>query len=176
MEVRRPLRDESSDSKWGVRDLNQTAHTSTKVERGWTPVTSKKSRLKSVAKSSSSPDWPSLPGPSSVEDNGSLQGSTSTATQRFPVNRVELQEPKSEQKSRQQLRRGFVRDMEYVPQQSHNSSRHLESAGLDSRLQEPETEQTREYFRSGFATNTEYVPQRSHSSSRDLESVGLDSS
>ena len=131
-EGRRPLPDESSDSKWGVCNVNQTAHASANVEHGWIPVTSKKQRVKSAAKSSASPDWPSLPGPSFVEDNGSLQGSNSTATKRFPANRVENQEPKSEQKSRQHLRRGFAADTEYVPQQSHSLSRHLESAGLDS--------------------------------------------
>ena len=125
MEGRRPLPDKSSDSRWGLCNKNQTVHTSTKVEHRWTPVTSNKQRLKSVAKSSSSPDWPSLPGPSFVEDN-------STATKRIPANRVELQKPKSEQKSRQHFRGGFAADTEYVPQQSHSSSSHLESAGLDS--------------------------------------------
>ena len=176
MEGRRALPDESSDSKWGVGNINKTAHASTKVEHGWTPVTSKKQRLKSVAKSSSSPDWPSLPGPSFVEDKDSLQGSNSTVTKRFPANRDELQEPKSEQKSRQHLRKGFAENMEYVPQQSHNSSRHLEFAGVDSRLEECKSEQkSREHFRRGFASDTEYVPQRSHSSLRHLESAGLDS-
>ena len=132
VEGRRPLPDESSDSKWGVCNVNQTAHTSTKVEHGWTPVTSKKQRLKSVAKSSSSPDWPSRPGPSFVEDKVILQRSNSAATKHFPANRVERQEPKSEQKSREYFRRGFATDTEYVPQRSHSASRDLESAGLDS--------------------------------------------
>ena len=176
VEGRRPLPGESSDSKWGIGNINKTAHASIKVEHGWTPVTSKKQRLKSVAKSSSSPDWPSLPDPSFVEDNGSLQGSNSIATKRFPAHRVELQEPKSEHKSRQHLRKGFAEDTEYVPQQSHNSSRHLESVGVDSRLEERKSEQkSREDFRREFATDTEYVPQRLHSSSRHLESAGLDS-
>ena len=109
-------------------------HTSTKAGHEWTPVTSKKRRQKSVAKSFSSPDWPSLPGPSIVEDNGNLKGSNSTATKRFPANRVEFQEPKSEQKSREHLRRGFADNMDYVPQQSPNSSRQLKSAGIDSFL------------------------------------------
>lgn len=131
VEGRRPLPDEPSDTKWSVCNVNQTAHTSTKVEHGWTPVTSKKQRLKSVAKSASSPDWPSLPGPSFVEDNVTLQRSNSAATKHFPANRVELQEPKSDQKSREHFRRGFATDT-YVPQRSHSASRHLESAGIDS--------------------------------------------
>ena len=122
--------DESSYSEWGVSNMKQTAHTSTKAEHGWTPVTSKKRRQNSVAKSSSSPDWPSLPAPSSVEDNGNLKGSNSTATKRFPASRVDLQEPKSEQKSREHLRRGFADNTNFVPQQFTNSSNHLESAGL----------------------------------------------
>lgn len=131
MEGWRPLPDESSDFERGVSNINQTAQKSTEAGHGWTPVTSKKQRLKSVAKSSSSPDWPSLPGPSFVEDTGNLKGSNSNATS---ANRVELQEPKSEQKSREQSRRGFADNTDYVPQQSPNLSRHLESAGLDSFL------------------------------------------
>ena len=133
VEGRRPLPDEPSDTKWSVCNVNQTAHTSTKVvEQGWTPVTSKKQKLKSVAKNSSSPDWPSLPSPSFVEGNGSLQRSNSTATKHFPANSLELQEPKSEQKSREYFRRGFATDTEYVPQRLHSASRQLESAGLDA--------------------------------------------
>ena len=128
------LPDESSESESGVSNINQTAHTSTKAGYEWTPVTSKKQRPKSFAKSSSSPDWPSLPRPSFAEDNSSLQSSNSTATKGFPAKRVELQKLKSEQKSTERLQKGFADDTDYLPQQSHNSSRHLESAGQDSFL------------------------------------------
>ena len=81
-----------------------------------------------MAESTSGPDWPSLPGPSSVEDNRSLQGSNSTATKRFSSNRVELQELKSQQKAKEHLRRssafaslGSADNTDYVLQQSHNS-------------------------------------------------------
>jgi len=122
------LPDESSDSEWSLSNMDQTAHTLTNEGRGWTPVTSKKQRLKSVAKISSSPNnWPSLPGPSIVEANGN---SNSTATKRFPANRVEVQELKS----REHLRREFADNMDYVRHQTPNSSCHLESARLDSFL------------------------------------------
>ena len=124
-----PLPGESFDSECGVSNVKQTAHTSAKERNGWTTVTSKKQGLKSVAKSSSSPDWPSLPGPSLLE--GSVEGSSSTATKRFPANRVEHQELKSEQKSTGHIRRGSSDSTDYVLQQSPNSSRHLESARLD---------------------------------------------
>lgn len=84
-------------------------------------------------------DWPSLPGPSSVEDNSSLQGSNPSATKRFSANRVEFQELTSEQKAKEHLRRssafaslGFAGKTDYDLQQSHSSSRHLESTGLES--------------------------------------------
>ena len=118
VEGRRPLLDESSDSKWGVCNVNQTAHASANVEHGWIPVTSGDQKRPCTF--------------AHEEDNGSLQWSNSTGTKRFPANRVEHQEPKSEQKSRQHLRRGFEADTEYVPPQSHSLSRHLESVGLDS--------------------------------------------
>ena len=133
------LPDESSESECGASNINQTTHTSTKAGYGWTPVTSKKQRLKSEAKSSPTPDWPSLPGPSFVKDNSSLKGSNSTATKRFSAKRVELQKLKSEQKSTEHLKRGFADDTDYLPQQSHNSSRQLESAGLDSFLNHAES-------------------------------------
>ena len=91
----------SADTERGVSNINQTVHSSTKPGHGGTPVTSKNQKFKSVAKSTSTLDLPSLPGPSFVEDNGSLQGLNSTATKRFSANRVKLQQPKSEQKSRE---------------------------------------------------------------------------
>ena len=135
----------SFDTERGVSYTNQTAHTSTKSDLGWTLVRPKSHRLKSVAESTSTPDWPSLPGPSVVEDNSRLQGSNATASERFAANRVDLQKLKSGQESREHLRRDsafapsgrFANNTDYVPQQSPNSSRQLESAGRDSFLSHP---------------------------------------
>ena len=100
-------------------------------------MTSKSHRRRSVAESTSTPDWPSLPPPSFVEDNRTLQGSNATATKPFAANRVERKELKSGQGSREHLRRGsafassgFADNTDYVPRQSPNSSR--QSAGQDS--------------------------------------------
>lgn len=181
MEDRPSLSGASSDSEWGVSNINETAHTSTTPGHGWTLVKSKSQRLKSVPESSSnqnqrgfhsiylskgaitdssantlkkakcrkhesksntrptsSPDWPSLPGPSFVEDNSSLQGSHSSGTKRFSANHVELQELKFEQKAKEHLRRDptftslrSADKTDYDFQQSHNSSRQLESTELD---------------------------------------------
>ena len=131
-EGRLPLPVKSANTERGVSNINQIVHSSTKAGHGRTPLKSKNQTLKSVAKSISTPALPSLPGPSFVEDNGSLQGFNSIATKRFSANRVELQQPKSEQKSREHLRGRFADNTEYVPRQSPNSLRHLQSAGLDS--------------------------------------------
>ena len=140
VEGRMPLSVKSPVSERGVSRTNKTAPTSTDPGDGWTLVTSKSQRLKSI------PDWPSLPGPSIVEDNSTLQGSNSTAENDFSANRFELQELKYEQKSRRHFRRGSAlassgsaRNADYVVRQSPSPSRHLESAGLHSFLNREES-------------------------------------
>jgi len=142
-----PLPVKSTDSERDVSNTNQTAHTSIDPGDGWTLVTSKSQRRKSVAQRTSIADWPSLPGPS---DNSTLQGSNPTATKRFSANRAEPQQLKSEQKSREHFRRGsafassgFAGNTNYVLRQSPNSSRHLKSTGLNSFLSRTESPRQR---------------------------------
>ena len=147
VEGRMPLPVKSTDSERDVSNTNQTAHTSIDPGDGWTLVTSKSQRRKSVAQRTSIADWPSLPGPS---DNSTLQGSNPTATKRFSANRAEPQQLKSEQKSREHFRRGsafassgFAGNTNYVLRQSPNSSRHLKSTGLNSFLSRTESPRQR---------------------------------
>ena len=136
-----PLPVKSTDSERDVSNTNQTAPTSTDPDDGWILVRPKSQRLKSVAERTSIPDCPSLPGPSLVQDNSTLQGSNSTATKDFSASRVELQELKYEQKFRRNFRRGsalalsgLAGNTDYVLRKSSNSSPHLESTGLHSFL------------------------------------------
>lgn len=153
VEGRMPLPVKSTDSERDVSNTNQTAHTSIDPGDGWTLVTSKSQRLKSVTERTSISDWPSFRRRSFVEDNRTLQGPSSTATKRFPTNRVQLQGLKSKQKSREHFRRGttsassgFAGNTDYVLRQSQNSSRHLKSAKLYSFLSREES-RDRTYFR-----------------------------
>ena len=133
-----PLPVKSTDSERGVSNPSQTAHTSIDPGDGWTLVTSKSQRFKPVAERRAIPDWPSSPTSSSVAENNTLQGSNSTATKGFYANRVDLHELKSEQNSREHIRRSSAfassGSADYVLRQSPNSSRHLESTGLNSFL------------------------------------------
>jgi len=138
-----PLLVESTESERGVNNTNQAAHPSTDLGDGWTLVTSKSTRLKSVAERTSISDRQSLSGRS---DNSTLQGFSPTATKRFSGNRVEHKELKSKQKSRENLREGsafassrFAGNADYVLRQTPNSSRHFKSAELNSYLSREES-------------------------------------